>query len=196
MCSRYVVNILTKFGIENINCGDDYNAAIEKHKEIKEFYSSVPCTIKFFNQNEVQFTKTPEKDFEKLYNSLIDSMIALGKYQVELSKAEDKLHEVRNNLYHDLEEKDLSKMTDEEQISYLMKMKSELTKRRINESENQKNYAFFDCFSVMYEEICKYDNGIREKKEGAGVGRYKHTYYSEEMSKKKNRIKKLHNLKR
>lgn len=194
MC-RYVVQIDLKFGIQTINCGDDYNSAIEKYKEIKEFYSSVPCTMRFYNQNEVQFTKTPEKDFEKLYNNLIDSMLALGKYQVELSKTEDKLHEVRNDLYHDLEETDLSKLTEEEQIDYLMKMKSQLTKRRINEIENQKNYAFFDCFTTIYDALCQY-NGIREQKEGVGIGRYKKTYYTEEMGTKKNRIKKLHNLKR
>lgn len=195
MC-KYLVGISTKYGVENVNCGDDYNAAIEKYKEIKEFYSSVACTIRFYNQNEIQFTKTPEKDFEKLYNNLIDSMIELGKYQVELSKAEDKLQEVRNELYHDLEEKDLSKMTEEEQISYLMKMKSQLTKRRINETENQKNYAFFDCFTTIYETICSYNHDTKDKKENANTGRYKHKYYTEEMSKKKNRIKKLHNLKR
>lgn len=193
MC-RYVLNIETKYGIQNIKCGDDYNQAMTKYKEIKEFYSSVPCTIKFYNQDDVQFIKTPEKDFKKLYNNLVDDVIALAKYQVELSKSESKLQEVRNSLYHDLEETDLSKLTEEEQLTYLMKMKSELTKRRINEEENKRNFAFFDCFIKIYESLCSY-NGIREEKEDLGSSRYKKVYYTEDMGTKKNRVKKLHSLK-
>lgn len=194
MSSKYIVNVGTKFGVENIRLGDDYNLAIRKYKEIKEFYKNVPCTIKFYNEDDIQFTKTPEKDFEKLYNNLIDSVISLAKYQVELCKAENKLHEVRNSLYHDLEQMDLSKMTDDEQIEYLIKMKSELTKRRINEEENQKNFAFFDCFNNIYNSLCSYV-GTKNKKEYRGVGRYKTKYYTEDISTKKNRVKKLHNLK-
>lgn len=195
MCTRFIVGVETKFGVENINCGDDYNSAIKKYKEVKEFYNDIPCTIRFYNQNDVQFTKTPSKDFDKLYNNLIDAMIDLAKYQVELSKAESKLHEVRNNLYHDLEERDLSEMSDDEKIRYLQDMKGELTKRRITESDNQKNYAFSNCFNNMYKSICDY-TGVRESRETVGSSRYKNTYYTEEMSIKKNRVKKLHNLKR
>lgn len=194
MC-KFIVNVFTPYGTENIRCGDDYNAAIAKYKEIKEFYTNVPCTIKFYNQDDVQFVKTPEKDFERLYNNMVDSVIALGKYQIELSKAEEKLHKERNILYHNLEETDLSKLSDEEQIKYLTNMKSSLTKRRINESENQKNYAFSECFNKIYESLCEYD-GYKRDKEDQGTHRYKKNYYTEDMSKKKNRVKKLHTIKR
>ena len=70
MCSRYIINVNTKYGMQNIKAGDDYNIAIDKYREIKQFYENVPCTIKFYNQNDVQFIKTPEKDFDKLYNNL------------------------------------------------------------------------------------------------------------------------------
>lgn len=195
MCSKYIVNVSTKYGVENIKCGDDYNLAIDKYKEIKQFYENVPCTIKFYNQNDVQFIKTPEKDFDKLYNNLIDAMLDLAKYQVELTKSENKLHEVRNTLYHDLEERDLSAMSDDEQIKYLREMKGELTKRRVTESDNQKNFAFSDCFNQVYNSLCNYV-GIREEREDLGRSRYKKTYYTEDMSTKKNRVKKLHSLKR
>lgn len=194
MC-KYIVNVSTKYGIENIKCGDDYNAAIEKYKEIKEFYKSVPCTIKFYNQNDVQFIKTPDKDFSRLYNNLIDCVIELGKYQIELSESEDRLHEVRNTLYHELELMDLSLLSDDEQLEYLTKMKSELTKRRVNEEENKKNFAFFNCFDIIYESLCSY-NGTRHERENLGASRYSKTYYKEKIDTKKNRIKKLQNLKR
>lgn len=194
MSSKYIVNVGTKFGVENIRLGDNYKLAIKKYKEIKEFYKNVPCTIKFYNEDDIQFVKTPEKDFEKLYNDLIDSVIALAKYQVELCKTETKLQEVRNFLYHDLEQMDLSKMTDDEQIEYLIKMKSELTKRRINEKENQKNFAFFDCFNNIYDSLCSYV-GTKNQKEDYGAKRYSNRYYTEDISTKKKRVKKLHNLK-
>ena len=142
-----------------------------------------------------RFNKTPEKDFDKLYNNLIDAMLGLAKYQVELSKSENKLHEVRNALYHDLEERDLATMSDDEQIKYLQNMKGELTKRRITESDNQKNFAFSDCFNQMYNSLCSYV-GVREEREDLGRTRYKKAYYTEDMSAKKNRVKKLHSLKR
>ena len=55
MCSRYIINVNTKYGMQNIKAGDDYNIAIDKYREIKQFYENVPCTIKFYNQNDVQF---------------------------------------------------------------------------------------------------------------------------------------------
>ena len=86
-------------------------------------------------------------------------------------------------------------MSDDEQIEYLQNMKGELTKRRITESDNQKNFAFSDCFNQMYNSLCSYV-GMREERENLGSGRYKKTYYTEDMSTKKNRVKKLHTLKR
>lgn len=172
-----------------------HKKAMCKYKEIKDFYESVPCTIKFYNEDEVQFIKTPEKDFTKLYNNFVDSLIELGRYQVEMCKNEDKLHELRNKLYHQLEQMDLSEMTDDEQLEYLLNTKNSLTKRRINENENRLNFGFSECFNSIYESLCAYGN-TKAKKEEQGIGRYKKDYYTEDMAKKKRRIKKLHELKR
>lgn len=193
--SKYILNIKTKYGVQNITCGDDYKKAMCKYKEIKDFYESVPCTIKFYNEDEVQFIKTPEKDFTKLYNNFVDSLIELGRYQVEMCKNEDKLHELRNKLYHQLEEMDLSEMTDDEQLEYLLNTKNSLTKRRINENENRLNFGFSECFNSIYESLCAYEN-MKKKREEQGTTRYNKAYYTEDMAKKKRRIKKLHELKR
>lgn len=173
MC-KYLVQVKMNFGNMSISAGDNYQEAINKYHEIKEYYNSIPCEISFYNRekNEVQFTKVNKDDsFDKLYNDLINSLANISRHMIDIRRRESNLTEVRNQLYHQLE-------------------LTSLSSRRLIEDESQKMYAFFDSFKDICNSISKYDNE-KENKLRHGQKRYGNAYYSEDLSNKKQRTKKL-----
>ena len=121
---------------------------------------------------------------------LLSILVEMSKLQLNMSKKEKKFTALRNEMYHELECKDLSELNTEEQAEYLMKMKSELNKRRIIESQNQKQYAFFDTFTKIYNLVIEYEEK-KEKMEHHGCERFGKAYYKEDASAKKERSKHL-----
>ena len=192
MC-RYKLNIEMQYGCMNINLGDVYKEALEKYNKVKADYTNVPCKMKVEDteKNQVLFIKeNKENSFEKAYNQLLSSLIEMSRLQLNLSKNEKKYTECRNELYHDLETTDISQLSADEQIDYLMNMKSQLNKRRIIEEENKKLFGFYESFTAIYDIIMKYEEN-KEKLNNQGVHRYSKTYYKENASVKKERNKRL-----
>ena len=190
---RYKMNIEMKYGCMNINLGSTYKEALEKYNKVKADYANVPCKMKVEDteKKQVLFVKeNKENSFEKAYNQLLSSLIEMSRMQLNLSKNEKKYTECRNELYHDLETTDLSQLSTDEQIDYLMNMKSQLNKRRIIESQNQKQYAFFDTFTKIYNLVIEYEEK-KEKMEHHGCERFGKAYYKEDASAKKERAKRL-----
>ena len=143
------------------------------------------------DNEDVLFIKdNKEQSFDQLYKQLLSTLAEMSKLQLNMSKREKKFTARRNEMYHKLECEDLSKLTIEEQSEYLMKMKSELNKRRIIETQNQKQYAFFDTFTKIYDLVMEYEEK-REKMENHGCERYGKAYYREDVSAKKERAKRL-----
>ena len=190
MC-RYKMSIEMEYGVMNINLGDIYKEALEKYNKVKSDYSEVPCKMIVKDNEDVLFIKdNKEQSFDKLYKQLLSILVEMSKLQLNMSKKEKKFTALRNEMYHELECKDLSELSTEEQAEYLMKMKSELNKRRIIESQNQKQYAFFDTFTKIYDLVMEYEEK-REKMEHHGCERFGKAYYKEDASAKKERAKKL-----
>ena len=192
MC-RYKMSIEMEYGVMNINLGDIYKEALEKYNKVKSDYANIPCKMKVEDteKNQVLFIKeNKENSFEKAYNQLLSSLIEMSRMQLNLSKNEKKYTECRNNLYHNLETTDLSQLSADEQIDYLMNMKSQLNKRRIIEEENKKLFGFYESFTAIYDIIMKYEEN-KEKLNNQGVHRYGKTYYKENASIKKERNKRL-----
>ena len=192
MC-RYKMSIEMEYGVMNINLGDIYKEALEKYNKVKADYTNVPCKMKVEDteKKQVLFIKeNKENSFEKAYNQLLSSLIEISRMQLNLSKNEKKYTECRNELYHDLETTDISQLSADEQIDYLMNMKSQLNKRRIIEEENKKLFGFYESFTAIYDIIMKYEEN-KEKLNNQGVHRYGKTYYKEDASAKKERSKKL-----
>ena len=90
---------------------------------------------------------------------------------------------------------DLSETTDKEQLTFLNKMKGELSKRRLIENENRKLYAFDRVYRIILDELNVYKNKEKETKEEASINRYTNAYYKEGIKAKRNRIKEINNLK-
>ena len=192
MC-RYKMSIEMEYGVMNINLGDVYKEAMVKYNKVKSDYANIPCKMKVEDteKNQVLFIKeNKENSFEKAYNQLLSSLIEMSRMQLNLSKNEKKYTTCRNELYHDLETTDLSQLSTDEQIDYLMNMKSQLNKRRIIEEENKKLFGFYESFTAIYDIIMKYEEN-KEKLNNQGVHRYGKTYYKEDASAKKERSKKL-----
>ena len=192
MC-RYKMSIEMQYGVMNINLGDIYKEALEKYNKVKADYTNVPCKMKVEDteKKQVLFVKeNKENSFEKAYNQLLSSLIEISRMQLNLSKNEKKYTECRNELYHDLETTDISQLSADEQIDYLMNMKSQLNKRRIIEEENKKLFGFYESFTAIYDIIMKYEEN-KEKLNNQGVHRYGKTYYKENASVKKERNKRL-----
>ena len=192
MC-RYKMSIEMEYGVMNINLGDIYKEALEKYNKVKADYTNVPCKMKVEDteKKQVLFIKeNKENSFEKAYNQLLSSLIEISRMQLNLSKNEKKYTECRNELYHDLETTDISQLSADEQIDYLMNMKSQLNKRRIIEEENKKLFSFYESFTAIYDIIMKYEEN-KEKLNNQGVHRYGKTYYKENASVKKERNKRL-----
>ena len=192
MC-RYKMSIEMEYGVMNINLGDIYKEALEKYNKVKADYTNVPCKMKVEDteKKQVLFIKeNKENSFEKAYNQLLSSLIEISRMQLNLSKNEKKYTECRNELYHDLETTDISQLSADEQIDYLMNMKSQLNKRRIIEEENKKLFGFYESFTAIYDIIMKYEEN-KEKLNNQGVHRYGKTYYKENASVKKERNKRL-----
>ena len=190
---RYKMNIEMKYGCMNINLGSTYKEALEKYNKVKTDYINVPCKMKVEDteKKQVLFVKeNKENSFEKAYNQLLSSLIEISRMQLNLSKNEKKYTTCRNELYHDLETTDLSQLSTDEQIDYLMNMKSQLNKRRIIEEENKKLFGFYESFTAIYDIIMKYEEN-KEKLNNQGVHRYGKTYYKENASVKKERNKRL-----
>ena len=190
MC-RYKMSIEMEYGVMNINLSDTYKEAMVKYNKVKADYSEVPCKMIVKDNEDVLFIKdNKEQSFDKLYKQLLSTLAEMSKLQLNMSKREKKFTALRNEMYHKLECEDLSGLTIEEQSEYLMKMKSELNKRRIIETQNQKQYAFFDTFTKIYDLVMEYEEK-REKMEHHGCERYGKTYYKEDASIKKERAKRL-----
>lgn len=192
MC-KYLVQVKMNFGNMSVSAGDNYQEAINKYHEIKEYYNSIPCEISFYNKekDDVQFTKVNKDDsFDKLYNDLINNLANISRHMVDIRRRESNLTEVRNEMYHALELTSLSDLTEEEQLKMLFDMKAKLSSRRLIEDESQKMYAFFDSFKDICNLISKYDNE-KESKLRHGQKRFGNAYYSEDLSNKKQRTKKL-----
>ena len=190
---RYKMNIEMKYGCMNINLGSTYKEALEKYNKVKLDYANVPCKMKVEDteKKQVLFIKeNKENSFEKAYNQLLSSLIEMSRMQLNLSKNEKKYTACRNELYHDLETTDLSQLSTDEQIDYLMNMKSQLNKRRIIEEENKKLFGFYDTFIKIYDLIMEYEDN-REKLNNIGCHRYGNEYYREDNSVKKARSKRL-----
>ena len=190
---RYKMNIEMKYGCMNINLGSTYKEALEKYNKVKTDYINVPCKMKVEDteKKQVLFVKeNKENSFEKAYNQLLSSLIEMSRMQLNLSKNEKKYTTCRNELYHDLETTDISQLSTDEQIDYLMNMKSQLNKRRIIEEENKKLFGFYESFTAIYDIIMKYEEN-KEKLNNQGVHRYGKTYYKENASVKKERNKRL-----
>ena len=190
MC-RYKMSIEMEYGVMNINLGDIYKEAMVKYNKVKADYSEVPCKMIVKDNEDVLFIKdNKEQSFDKLYNQLLSILAEMSKLQLNMSKKEKKFTALRNEMYHELECKDLSELNTEEQAEYLMKMKSELNKRRIIESQNQKQYAFFDTFTKIYDLVIEYEEK-KEKMQHHGSERFGKKYYKEDASAKKTRSKHL-----
>ena len=192
MC-RYKMSIEMEYGVMNINLGDIYKEALEKYNKVKADYTNVPCKMKVEDteKKQVLFIKeNKENSFEKAYNQLLSSLIEISRMQLNLSKNEKKYTECRNELYHDLETTDISQLSADEQIDYLMNMKSQLNKRRIIEEENKKLFGFYDTFTKIYDLIMEYEEN-REKLSNQGCHRYGNEYYREDNSVKKKRSEHL-----
>ena len=188
---RYELNINMEYGNMRVNLGDTYNEAMEKYNKVKVDYSDIPCVMTVTDNSKVLFVKeNKDQSFDKLYDQLLSILVEMSKLQLNMSKKEKRFTALRNEMYHELECKDLSELNTEEQAEYLMKMKSELNKRRIIETQNQKQYAFFDTFTKIYDLVMEYEEK-REKMEHHGCERYGKTYYKEDASAKKERSKKL-----
>ena len=190
MC-RYKMSIEMEYGVMNINLGDIYKEAMVKYNKVKADYSEVPCKMIVKDNEDVLFIKdNKEQSFDKLYKQLLSILAEMSKLQLNMSKKEKKFTALRNEMYHELECKDLSELNTEEQAEYLMKMKSELNKRRIIESQNQKQYAFFDTFTKIYDLVMEYEEK-KEKMQHHGSERFGKKYYKEDASAKKTRSKHL-----
>ena len=155
---RYELNINMEYGCMRVNLGDTYKEAMEKYNKVKVDYSDIPCVMTVTDNSKVLFVKeNKDQSFDKLYNQLLSILAEMSKLQLNMSKKEKKFTALRNEMYHELECKDLSELSTEEQAEYLMKMKSELNKRRIIESQNQKQYAFFvHAYKFIYRNVISY----------------------------------------
>ena len=190
MC-RYKLNIEMQYGCMNINLGDVYKEAMEKYNKVKSDYSDIPCVMTVTDNSKVLFVKeNKDQSFDKLYNQLLSILVEMSKLQLNMSKREKKFTALRNEMYHETELLDVGQMTVEQQAEYLMNMKNKLTQRRIIETENQKQYAFFDTFTKIYDLVIEYEEK-KEKMEHHGCERFGKTYYKEDASAKKERSKKL-----
>ena len=190
MC-RYKMSIEMEYGVMNINLSDTYKEAMVKYNKVKADYSEVPCKMIVKDNEEVLFIKdNKEQSFDKLYKQLLSTLAEMSKLQLNMSKKEKKFTALRNEMYHELECKDLSELNTEEQAEYLMKMKSEHNKRKIIETQNQKQDAFFDTFTKIYDLVMEYEEK-KGKMERHGCERFGKAYYKEDASAKKERAKKL-----
>lgn len=191
----YKIKMNLKYGSFSIK-SDTYKEIMEKYNEVKEEYKNIPAEITVYKDDNVMFVKnTGEKSFEKLYNNLIDNLIEIGKYQIEMTKNENVYGNVKNKLYHNLEELDLGELDEKSQLDFLNNMKNLLTKRRITENENRKLYAFDKAYNTILDTLSNYLYKEKPVKDEASIKRYDDIYYTETKAKKKDKIKKLYNLK-
>lgn len=189
---EYLIEIKLKYGECAVKC-NTYSECMEKYKEIKEEYKNVPCEIIVTKKDKIQFVKQNKKDtMESLYNELKNVMIKIGQHQIDSLNEELKYHQVKNKLYHDLEETDISSMSETEKASYLDHMKLQLTKRRLIELENQSNFAFYGCYNTILSVMKDY-NISKKRRENAGKERYNAKYYQESIKDKKEKLNKLIN---
>ena len=188
---RYELNINMEYGCMRVNLGDTYKEAMEKYNKVKVDYADIPCVMTVTDNSKVLFVKeNKDQSFDKLYNQLLSTLAEMSKLQLNMSKREKKFTALRNEMYHETELLDVGQMTVEQQAEYLMNMKNKLTQRRIIETENQKQYAFFDTFTKIYDLVIEYEEK-REKMEHHGCERFGKAYYKEDASAKKERSKKL-----
>lgn len=189
---EYLIRIKLKYGEFSVSA-NTYAECMTKYKEIKEEYKNMPCEIIVTKQEKIQFVKQNKKDtMETLYNELKNVMIKIGQHQIDMLTREEKYHQVKNRLYHDLEEINLDNMNETEKANYLDNMKSELTKRRLIEIENRCNFAFYDCYNIILTTMEDYKNN-KKAKEGLSQERFGNKYYKESIKIKKEKLNKLIN---
>lgn len=189
---EYLIKIKLKYGEFSVSA-NTYAECMTKYKEIKEEYKNMPCEIIVTKQEKIQFVKQNKKDtMETLYNELKNVMIKIGQHQIDMLTKEEKYHQVKNRLYHDLEEINLDNMSETDKADYLDSMKSELTKRRLIEIENRCNFAFYDCYNVILTAMEDYKNN-KKSKEGLSQQRFGNKYYKESMKVKQEKLDKLIN---
>lgn len=194
MC-KYTIMIGLDYGKMNVECGDNYNLAIQKYKEIKKDFYNTPATITLYNNEKhiEQFTtKTKnEYSFEKLYNELIDKIIQINEIGEELTKKEKKLAESKNNSYHMIEETDY----DDLSMDILLDLKKNLTQRRLVKDENKEYYAWHECNCKIIEILKDYKEARHDKITGSKWNIYRSKYYKEGTNCKEKRISILKDLK-
>lgn len=189
---EYLIRIKLKYGEFSVSA-NTYAECMTKYKEIKEEYKNIPCEIIVTKQEKIQFVKQNKKDtMETLYNELKNVMIKIGQHQIDLLNEESEYNQIKNKLYHDLEETDTTNMSETEKAKYLDHMKLQLTKRRLTEIENQYNYAFYGCYNHILSAMEGY-NVSKNRREKSGKERYNSQYYKEGVNVKKKKLNKLIN---
>lgn len=189
---EYLIKIKLKYGEFSVSA-NTYAECMAKYKEIKEEYKNMSCEIIVTKQEKIQFVKQNKKDtIETLYNELKNVMIKIGQHQIDMLTKEEKYHQVKNRLYHDLEEINLDNMSETDKADYLDSMKSELTKRRLIEIENRCNFAFYDCYNVILTAMEDYKNN-KKSKEGLSKQRFGNKYYKESIKVKQEKLDRLIN---
>lgn len=188
---EYLIRIKLKYGEFSVSA-NTYAECMTKYKEIKEEYKNMPCEIIVTKQDQVQFIKKKDNTIEDLYKELKNVMIKIGQHQIDMLTKEEKYHQVKNRLYHDLEEINLDNMSETDKADYLDSMKSELTKRRLIEIENRCNFAFYDCYNVILTAMEDYKNN-KKAKEGLSKQRFGNKYYKESIKVKQEKLDKLIN---
>lgn len=189
---EYSIEIKLKYGEFTVSAST-YQECMSKYSEIKEEYKNIPCEIVVYKKDQVQFVKQNKKDtIESLYKDLKNVMIKIAAHQIELCTKEEKYHQVKNKLYHELEELNLDGMSTEEQADYLQNMKGELTKRRLIEIENRKSFAFYNCYNAILAAMEDYHKK-RVSREATNQTRYNNIYYTENIKVKQDKLAKLLN---
>lgn len=189
----YSIKIGLKFGDMTVSC-NTYREAMNKYEEIKKEYSNIPCTITVCKEDQIQFVKNNKNSFDNFLYKLLDTLEEIGKYQIDMSEAENEYHQLKNKMYHDLEEVNLEGLSDNEQLDILHNMKNNLTKRRLIENENAKNYGFYSTYNTILDSLDRYFHSHKKTKERQGQNRFNNNYYKESAKIKKDKLDKINNL--
>lgn len=193
MC-KYEVKISLEYGNINVPATDNYNQALDKYREVKQQFNSVPCEIILWNNDKgcQQFISKnkPDKEFDKLYNQIKDALNKMTKIQIELLQQEEELSRTKNKSYHAIEETDINDLD----LNMLINLKLDLSKRRIIKENNQQFYAFFDCYNKMIELLKSYKNEKHDKLLHNSNKIHQSKYYKESINVKKKRLSVISDL--
>ena len=192
---RYSMSINVNYGNMKLDLGDDYKMAINRYNKVKKDFASIPCEMSFIDEESHKplFVKVNKQNsFDTLYKQLIEILTEMSKLQTNLTKKEKYNGDTID--YHALEMEDTSKLTLLERSQKMEDIKLDLAARRLIKEENQKAFAFSEHFNRICEEVAKYETN-KYKKLTKNKSRYKEDeYYTETISAKKNRTKRLLNI--